>query len=146
MRLILTVLALTLLASTAEAISHRDYDGDSSHRLDFRSSAYHAGLGDSRSTRALPISTAPRPNDWIMPMFDQSDRSHHGFLGWRSRRIDVPRARVPEPTTLLLLTAGIGIGAWRLRRSLVLDRAGRLTEKPGARLPEILRKHRNDGC
>jgi hypothetical protein len=119
MRLVLTVLALSLLASTAEAISHRGYDGDSPHPLDFRIGAYHAGLGDSRSTRALTIYTAPRPNDWIMPMFDQSDRSDHGFLGWRSGRTDVPRARVPEPTTLLLLSAGIiVIGAWRLRRGL----------------------------
>jgi hypothetical protein len=118
MRSVLTVLALTLFASTAEAISYRDYDSGSSHRLDFRIGTDHPRLGDARSTRALTIYASPRRNDWIMPMFDQTDRYHHGFFGRRSERTEVSTARVPEPTTLLLLSAGIisMIGASRLRR------------------------------
>ena len=73
MRLVLTVLALTLLASTAEAVSYRDHDGDSSHPLDFRIGAYHTGFGDSRSTRALTIDTSPS-SPWWKPRAPSSDR------------------------------------------------------------------------
>jgi hypothetical protein len=121
MRLVLAVLAVALLVSVsvAEADSYRDYDlRGFSKPLDVRIGTSRDGLETSRSPLALMLDTSRRHNDWVMPIFDKSDRHHRGLPSLRPERKDVPRARVPEPATLLLVSAGIigMIGAYRLLR------------------------------
>jgi PEP-CTERM motif len=117
MRLILAILAVALLLSVpaAEADSIRDYDFHGfSKPLDFRIGSSHDDLRDLMTS----LETLWRREVSNIPMFDESDRHHRKrFSSWRREHKDVPRA-VPEPATLLLVSAGIigMIGGYRLLR------------------------------
>jgi hypothetical protein len=113
MRLVLAVVALGLLVSmpAAEPDSIRDYDlRGVSKPLDVKIGSSHDDLRDVMKLWRREVSD--------IPMSDKSDRHDQRFFSWRREHKDVPRVRVSEPATLLLVSAGVlgMIGAYRLLR------------------------------
>jgi hypothetical protein len=114
MRLVLAVLAVGLwvFVPAAEADSIRDYDHRGlSKPLEVRIGSSHDDLTNVMRSWRRQVSD--------IPMFDKSDRHDQRFFSWRREHKDVPRVRVSEPATLLLVSAGVlGMsGAYRLLRT-----------------------------
>jgi hypothetical protein len=113
MRLVLAVLAVGFWASVpaAKADSIRDYDHRGLSRpLEVRIGSSHEVLRDVMRSWRREVSD--------ISMFDKSDRHDQRFFSWRREHKDVPKVRVSEPATLLLVSAGVlgMIGAYRLLR------------------------------